>query len=163
MYIIVAKILNYQMTPICLCINPFRQYVWFATTRVRIPAWAYLKVVSSWTSLHYLWGSLGPFSLPRAQKWPWNINHHHYHHRLVCTQCLQIELSRSINKSSTRLRRLLFTTGVNSFVLVRDIIELSMPNYLIKLITYPTKILSSNKYVRRENNCRMLRIVLFFN
>ena len=36
----------------------------------RISAWAYLKVVSSLTSPHYLWRSLGPFSLPCAQKWP---------------------------------------------------------------------------------------------
>jgi len=35
-----------------------------------------LKVVSSLTSLHYLWWSLGPFSLPCAQKWPYNTNHH---------------------------------------------------------------------------------------
>ena len=35
----------------------------------RISAWAYLKVVSSLTSLHSLWKSLGPFSLPYAQKW----------------------------------------------------------------------------------------------
>ena len=34
------------------------------------PAWSYLKVVSSLTSLHYLWTSLGPFSLPCAQKSP---------------------------------------------------------------------------------------------
>jgi hypothetical protein len=27
-------------------------------------AWAYMKVVSSLTSPHYLWRSLGPFSLP---------------------------------------------------------------------------------------------------
>ena len=32
--------------------------------------WAYLKGVSSLTSLHYLWRSPGPFSLPCAQKWP---------------------------------------------------------------------------------------------
>ena len=32
-------------------------------------AWAYLKVVSSLTSLHHLWRSLGPFNLPCAQKW----------------------------------------------------------------------------------------------
>jgi len=37
--------------------------------RVRISAWAYLKVVSSLTSFHYLWRLLGPFSLPCAQKW----------------------------------------------------------------------------------------------
>jgi len=36
---------------------------------------AYLKGVFSFTSLHYLWRSLGPFSLLCAQ------NHHH-HHRL---------------------------------------------------------------------------------
>jgi len=30
------------------------------TTRVRISVWAYLKVVSSLTSLHYIWRSLGP-------------------------------------------------------------------------------------------------------
>ena len=29
---------------------------------VRISEWAYLKVVSSLTSLHYLWRSLGPYS-----------------------------------------------------------------------------------------------------
>ena len=28
--------------------------------------WAYLKVVSSFTSPHYLWRSLGPFSLPKV-------------------------------------------------------------------------------------------------
>jgi len=44
-------------------------------TRVWISAWAYLKVVSSWTSPHYLWRLLGPFSLTCAQKWQWNINH----------------------------------------------------------------------------------------
>ena len=33
-------------------------------------AWAYLKGVSSLTSLHYLWRSLGPFSLPCVQNWP---------------------------------------------------------------------------------------------
>ena len=38
--------------------------------RVQIPVWAYLKVVSSYTSSHYLWKSLGPFNLPYAQKWP---------------------------------------------------------------------------------------------
>jgi len=32
-----------------------------------LPEWAYLKVVSSLTSLHYLWRSLGPFSLPCSQ------------------------------------------------------------------------------------------------
>jgi len=32
--------------------------------------WAYLKVVSSLTLPHYLWRSLGLFSLPCAQKWP---------------------------------------------------------------------------------------------
>jgi len=31
---------------------------------------AYLKVVSSLTSLHYILGPLDPFSLPCAQKWP---------------------------------------------------------------------------------------------
>jgi len=31
---------------------------------------SYLKVVSSFTSPHYIWRSLGPFSLPCAQKWP---------------------------------------------------------------------------------------------
>ena len=36
---------------------------------VQIPVWAYLKVVSSLTLLLYLWRSLGPFSLPCAQKW----------------------------------------------------------------------------------------------
>ena len=35
-----------------------------------ITAWAYLKGVSSFTSLHYLCRSLGPFSLPCTQKWP---------------------------------------------------------------------------------------------
>jgi len=40
------------------------------TTWVRISASAYLKGVSSLTSLHYPWGSIGPFSLPCAQKWP---------------------------------------------------------------------------------------------
>ena len=45
-------------------------------TLFRISAWAYLKGVSSLNSLHYLCRSLGPFSLPRAQKWPQNINHH---------------------------------------------------------------------------------------
>ena len=40
-----------------------------ADTRVRISAWAYLKGVSSLSSLHYLWRSLGPFSLPCALKW----------------------------------------------------------------------------------------------
>ena len=30
----------------------------------------YLKGVSSLNLLHYFWGSLGPFSLPCAQKWP---------------------------------------------------------------------------------------------
>jgi hypothetical protein len=39
-------------------------------TRVRISAWAYLKFVSSLTSPHYLWRSLGPFSLPCTQMWP---------------------------------------------------------------------------------------------
>ena len=37
---------------------------------VQILALAYLKVVSSLTSLHHLWRSLGPFNLPCAQKWP---------------------------------------------------------------------------------------------
>ena len=40
------------------------------TTWVRISVWAYLKGVSSLTSLHYLWRSLDPFSLPCARKWP---------------------------------------------------------------------------------------------
>jgi len=39
------------------------------STQVRISAWAYLKAVSSLTSLHYLWPALGPFSLPCAQTW----------------------------------------------------------------------------------------------
>ena len=34
---------------------------------------AYLKGVSSLTSLHYIWRSLDPFSLPCVQKWPQNI------------------------------------------------------------------------------------------
>ena len=33
---------------------------------VQILAWSYLKVVSSLTSLHYLWRLLSPFSLPCA-------------------------------------------------------------------------------------------------
>jgi len=40
------------------------------TTWLRTSAWGYLKGVSSLTSLHYLWRSLGPFSLSCAQKWP---------------------------------------------------------------------------------------------
>ena len=40
------------------------------TTLVRISAWAYLKGVSSSTSLHYLWRSLVPLGLSYAQKWP---------------------------------------------------------------------------------------------
>ena len=43
--------------------------IWAPTTHVRIPALSYLKVVSSFTLSHYLWRSLGPFSLPCAQKW----------------------------------------------------------------------------------------------
>jgi len=35
-----------------------------------ISAWAYVKDVSSWTWLHYLWRSLGPFGLSYAQQWP---------------------------------------------------------------------------------------------
>ena len=45
------------------------------TSRVRISTWAYPKGVSSLTSFHYIWKSLGPFSLPCAQTWPSNINH----------------------------------------------------------------------------------------
>ena len=37
----------------------------FATRR-----WHVRKVISSFTSSHYLWRSLGPISLPCAQKWP---------------------------------------------------------------------------------------------
>jgi len=35
-----------------------------------IHLWAYLKGVSSMTLFHYLWRSLDPFSLSRAQTWP---------------------------------------------------------------------------------------------
>jgi len=38
--------------------------------RVRILVWAYLKVVSPLTWLHYLWRSLGPFSLQSGRKTP---------------------------------------------------------------------------------------------
>jgi len=58
------------------CVEP-----WITTTWVRISAWAYLKVVSSLISLHYIWRSLGSFSLPCAQKGPKNTNHYrHYYY-----------------------------------------------------------------------------------
>ena len=38
-------------------LDPYTTWVW-------ISAWAYLKGVSSLNLLHYLWRSLGPFSLP---------------------------------------------------------------------------------------------------
>ena len=41
----------------------------WTTDHYQISAWAYLKFVSYLTSLHYLWRSLGPFSLACAQKW----------------------------------------------------------------------------------------------
>ena len=56
--------------------------------RVRISALAYLKGVSSLTSLHYLWRSLDPFSLPCTQKWPWNINYHHTHTHTSLNWCI---------------------------------------------------------------------------
>ena len=50
----------------------------FSTTWVWILAWADLKEVSSLTLLHYVLRSLGPFSLPCAQKRPQPINRHHH-------------------------------------------------------------------------------------
>ena len=37
---------------------------------VRMSAWGYPKSVTSLTSIHYIWRSLGPFSLPCVQKYP---------------------------------------------------------------------------------------------
>ena len=45
------------------------------TTWVRISAWAYLKGVSSFTSLHYLWRSLDPI---RPRRGPWKSRRQGY-------------------------------------------------------------------------------------
>ena len=50
--------------------NMYVKYSIYSVTHyVQTSAWAYLKVASSMTSIHYLWRSLSPFSLPCAQKW----------------------------------------------------------------------------------------------
>ena len=58
------------------------------TTWVRISACVYLMCISSLSSVHYLWRSLVPFSLPCTQKWPWNINYHHTHTHTSLNWCI---------------------------------------------------------------------------
>ena len=58
------------------------------TTWVRISAWAHLKGISYLISLNYRMKSLGPSSLPCAQRWRQKTNHHHHHVCICVCMCL---------------------------------------------------------------------------
>ena len=69
------------LTCVCVCVC-----VWW--WRGYLPRIHYIYINKE--LVNYLWRLLGPFSLPCAQKWPWNINHHHCYNYINIYQVVHV-------------------------------------------------------------------------